>query len=63
MRWVGYVVHVGANRNAGTLSILRSLKQRGLLENLEINGGVTLKWVLSTEDGIDLAVRSCEPGN
>jgi hypothetical protein len=63
MRNAGYVVRMGANRNACRSSILRSLKQRGLLEILDTKGGIILKRVLKTEDGIDVAVRPCEPGN
>jgi hypothetical protein len=63
MRRAGYVVRTRANRNACGRSILRSLKQRGLLEIVDMNGAEILKRVLKTEDGIDIAVRSCEPGN
>jgi len=63
MRRAGYVVRMGANRNACRPSISRSLKQRVLLEILDMTGSIILKRVLKTENGIDMAVRYCEPGN
>ena len=63
MRRAGYVVRMGANGNACMPSTLRSLKQRGLLEILDMNGGIILKRVLKAEDGIGIVVRSSDPGN
>jgi hypothetical protein len=44
MRWVGHITHMGGKVNV--CKVLKELKKGDFLEDLGIDGGLVLKWIL-----------------